>query len=172
LLGIVAAGLAPNLWWLSDWTRYWFLRHTSLLDNLALPTWQAVLGSPRDYLDLAGSPRGMVLAAAGVGGLIAMWRSGHRCGTALLLTSSILALATTRLLAAGLQVPDAVERLTLFAASLLAAPAAFAFWKLLERGRCAGFGSVAAVMALVAIALGDGQGRPITQGLGLRIEPL
>ncbi|HEY2911528.1 MAG TPA: hypothetical protein VGI99_14850, partial [Gemmataceae bacterium] len=172
LLGVVAAGLAPNLWWLTDWTRYWFLRHTSLLDNLSLPTWQAMLGSPDDYLGLAGSPRGLALAVAGVGGLIALWRSGHRCGTALLLASSILALATTRLLAAGLQVPDAVERLTLFAASLLAAPAAFAFWKLLERGRCACFGSIAAVIALAVIAWGDGPGLPVTHGLGLRTEPL
>lgn len=172
LVGIVAAGLAPNLWWLADWGKYWFLRHTSPWEDLSLPGWSAVLGMPGDYLALTGPPRSRVFAIAGLCGLAVLWRSGHRCGAGLLLASSLLILGVSRLAAAWLPTPDAAERLALFAASLVAGPAAFAAWKLLERGRCAGFGAAAAAAALAVIAWSDGPGRPIAHGLGLNTEPL
>ena len=174
LAGVVVAGLAPNLWWLSDRARYWWLALPSPTDHIPLPEWQAVLGAPGDYLTLAGYiPFGGVLAIAAVAGLVALWRSGCRGGMALLLTTTAIAVAVARLLATWPRVPvDAPERIAPLIAGFLALPAAFGLWRILERGRCANLGVALAVAALLVVAWMDGPERPIARGLSLRTEPL
>ncbi len=174
LLGIAAAGVAPNLWWLTDWGRYWWLRQPSASDHIPLPEWQAVLGGPGDYFALAGSlPLGGVLAVAGAIGIVGMWRSGCRCGAGLMLVTSATAVAVARLLAAWPRVPvDVPERLAPLAAGFLALPAAFGIWKVLERGRCASGSAILAVATLALIAWCDGPDRPIARAASLRTEPL
>jgi hypothetical protein len=48
LSGIVTAGLAPNLWWLADWSRYWWLSHYYPLEDILLTPWHTVIGGPGD----------------------------------------------------------------------------------------------------------------------------
>lgn len=174
LLGVVAAGIAPNLWWLTDRARYWWLSQPSSLDQIPLPEWQAVLGSPSDYLTFAGYvPFGGALAIVGAAGLVALWRSGCRCGAGLLLVTSGIAVAMARVLAAWPRVPiDAPERLAPLVAGFLALPAAYGLWKLLQRGRCGGFASILAVLALLVAGWCDGPERPIARAASLRTEPL
>lgn len=174
LLGVVAAGLAPNLWWLTDWGRYWWLRQPSESDQIPLPEWQAILGGPGDYFTLAGyMPLGGVLAVAGAIGIVGLWRSGCRCGAGLVLVSSGIAVAVARLLSAWPRVPvEAPERLAPLAAGFLALPAAFGIWKLLQRGRCAGACAVLAVGGMLFTAWCDGPERPISRAASLRTEPL
>ncbi|HEY3787208.1 MAG TPA: hypothetical protein VGL71_00080 [Urbifossiella sp.] len=174
LLGIVAIGLAPNLWWLSDWARYWWLRQPSPTDHIPIPEWQAVLGTPGDYLSLAGSiPCGGVLAIAGIAGLIALWRSGCRCGAALVLTTSILAVGVARLLSAWPRIPpDASDRLIPLAAGFLALPAAFAAWKVFEFGRCSAFTAATISIALTLAAWTENPDRPLIRGWKLHTQPL
>src|SRR5947199_391448 len=41
LAGVTAAGMAPNMWWLWDWGKFWWLRQPSVDDIAPLPTWGA-----------------------------------------------------------------------------------------------------------------------------------
>src|SRR5207253_1921295 len=76
LLGITTAGLAPNLWWLTDWGRYWWLRQPSPSDHIPLPGWEAILGGPGDYTGLFGClPGGGFVVLAGAVGLVVVWRA-------------------------------------------------------------------------------------------------
>jgi hypothetical protein len=174
LLGIVAAGIAPNLWWLSDWARFWWLRVPSPADPINVPHWQAVLGSPRDYFGFtAHVPFGTVLALAGFAGLAALWRSGRRCGAGLLLGAAAITVAVARLLAAWPRgAIDAPERLAPLAAGFFVLPAVFAAWNVLARGRCASVGAAAAVLALLIAGWMDGPERRFNHALGLRTDPL
>ena len=174
LAGITAGGLAPNLWWLADWARYWWLRQPSPGEQVPLPDWRAVLGTPGDYLALAGYvPWGGLVAACGAVGLVAVWRAGNRGAAALLGVAAVATVAAARVIAAWSRVPtDAPERLAPLAAGLLVLPAAFALWKVLERGRLAAAGAVAAVLALLVTGWADGPDRPLATAARLRTEPL
>lgn len=174
LAGVVAASLAPNLWWLADWGRYWWLRQASPGDHTPLPDWQAILGAPGDYFTLAGYvPYGGLLVLAGAGGLVALWRAGHRGSAGLLLIGTLLVVTVARVLAAWPRVPaDAVERLAPLAAGFLALPAAFALWKVLDRGQIAAVGAAGVVAALLAVGWADGPNRPLASAVRLRTEPL
>ena len=174
LVGITAAGLVPNLWWLADWGRYWWLRQPSPGDHIPLPTWDAVLGTPGDYLTLAGYiPYGGLLALAGIAGLVIKWRTGCRTSMSLLVVTTGITVALARLLSAWPRVPaDAPERLAPLAAGLLALPAAFGLWKVLSRGGLAVPTAVAAVAGLLVIGWADGPGRPLARAARLQTDPL
>jgi hypothetical protein len=174
LLGITAAGLAPNLWWLTDWARYWWLRQPTPDDPLSLPGLHTILGSPGDYLTLAGYvPYGGLLLLGGVAGLVALWRAGCRGSAALLFVASLLTVAVARVLAAWTTIPtDAAERLAPLAAGFLALPAAFGLWKLFGRLQVAGFEIGLAVVALLLFGWADGPDRPLAARLRLHNEPL
>lgn len=173
LVGITAAGLAPNLWWLADWGRYWWLRQPSPSDHIPLPTGEAVLGVPGDYLTLLGCvPCGALLALAAAGGLVALWRAGHRASAGLLFAAVGLSAAVARVLAAWPRMPaDAPERVVPLVAGLLVLSATFGLWKLLERAKAAGVGAVAAVLAMLVVGWVDGPDRPIAAAIRLRTEP-
>ncbi|HJZ59492.1 MAG TPA: hypothetical protein VKE74_31400 [Gemmataceae bacterium] len=174
LVGISAVGLAPNLWWLTDWGRYWWLRQPSSSDNIPLPGWQAVLGTPHDYAVLFGCvPLGGLLVLVGLAGLVALWRSGHRGATALLFGVVFLTTAVARLLAAWPRVPPGgPERLVPLTAAFLVLPAAFGLWKLLGRASAAGVATGCAVLALLIVGWVDGPGRPLATAAQLDVEPL
>lgn len=174
LAGITVAGIAPNAWWLADWCRYWWLRGPSPDDHIPLPTWEAIAGTPHDYLTLAAcAPAGVVLTALGVAGLVGVWRSGHRGAAGLLLVTTLMTLAAARLLTAWPRVPPgAADRLVPLAAGFLAPPVALAGWWLLNRVRLGGPATVAAVLGLVVVGWADGPGRPLAGATGLRTDPL
>ena len=54
LVGITGVGLAPNMWWLWDWGRFWWLRQPSVDDVAPFPTWGALLGCTSENLSLLG----------------------------------------------------------------------------------------------------------------------
>lgn len=172
--GITAAGLAPNVWWLADWGRYWWLRQPSPSDHIPLPTWDAVLGTPGDYLTLAGCvPGGVVLVAIGLAGLVALGRLEHRGSAILIFTTTALTIVVARVLAAWSRIPpDAPERLIPLAGGLLALPATYGLWKAVQRAGLATLSGVIVVLALVTVAWFDGPGRPLSRTLHLRVEPL
>ncbi|MDB5310528.1 MAG: hypothetical protein JWO38_4730 [Gemmataceae bacterium] len=174
LVGITAAGLVPNLWWLTDWGRYWWLRLPSPADHVPPPAWDAVLGTPGDYVTLAGYvPFGGLLVLTGAAGLVALWRGGYRESAVLLLSSTLLTVTVARVLAAWPRVPpDAPERLAPLAAGFLALPAAFGLWKVLERGRFAAVTAAGAVTALLVVGWADGPDRPLAGAARLRTDPL
>jgi hypothetical protein len=174
LVGISAAGLAPNLWWLADWARYWWLRQPSPSDHIPLPGWQAVLGTPGDYVVLFGCvPLGGLVVLAGLAGLVATWRSGHRGAAGLLFGTALLTTAVARLLAAWPRVPPSgPERLVPLIAGFLILPTAFGLWKLLARANATIVGAAAAVLVLLVVAWADGPTRPLASAARLRVEPL
>jgi hypothetical protein len=175
LLGIIAAGVGPNLWWLMDWGRYWWLPQHSPLDPAALPDWASILGSPSDYLVMLGSmPLGGVLAAGGIAGLAALWRSRCRCGAAVLFGSGLFALAAARVVAAWPHPGSEVwpDRLAPLAAAFLCFPAAFGLHLVLSRTRTAFPLVCATVAALVLTAWCDGPERPLARSAALHTEPL
>jgi hypothetical protein len=174
LAGVTAAGLSPNLWWLTDWGRYWWLRQPSPADTVPLPEWTAVLGTPADYVQFAGYvPWGGLLAAAGAYGLLALWRNRFRGSAALLLVAAGLTVTVARVLAAWPRVPpDAAERLAPLAAAFLALPAVFGLWKVLERGQLAAAAAVVTVAGLLVAGWADGPTRPVAAAARLRTEPL
>jgi len=173
LLGILAAGIAPNLWWLADWYRYWWLaQHT--IDQVALPAWADVLGRPREYFAFAATvPFGLAVAVAGFAGLATLWRSGCRCGTGLVAIGIGVALVAARVLSTwpGMN-PEGPERLAPLALGFLTLPAAFLLWKGLERAGCAGPGTLVATGALLLVGWCDGPERPLSRSLGVAMEPL
>jgi nitroreductase len=173
LFGITAAGLAPNLWWLADWARYWWLRQPSPSDQIPLPEWQAVLGGPGDYVALMGCiPCGALLVAAAAVGLGSLWRSGNRGAAGLLLLALLQSVAGARLLAAWPRVTtDVPDRVIPMAAGLLVVPTAAGLWKVLERGQLAAAGTVLAVVGVLTVGWADGPDRPLAGGIGLRTDP-
>ena len=93
-----AAGLGANLWWLADWVRFWWLRHTSVDDLGTVPAWPAVVGVAADYADIPGPGLiGWVVLAAGGVGLVAWWEAGRRTATGVVLTAAGVAVALARL---------------------------------------------------------------------------
>ncbi|MFO0802489.1 MAG: hypothetical protein U0791_05120 [Gemmataceae bacterium] len=173
LVGILAAGIAPNLWWLTDWARYWWLAQHSL-DQVGLPAWGAVLGSPREYFAFAGAvPFGIAMTGAGAAGIVALWRSGCRCGAGLAVAGGFVAIFAARILAVWPNMTaDGPERLAPLALGFLSLPAAFGAWKLLERASFAILGTSLAAGGLLLAAWCDGPDRPFARSLRLRIEPL
>ena len=174
LLGVTVAGLAPNLWWLTDWGRYWWLRQPSPSDNIPLPGWEAVLGGPADYASMCGCvPGGGLLVLAGAAGLVAVWRAGHRTAAGLILAAAVLTIGLARLAAAWPRVPaDVPLRVVPLAAGFLALPAGFGVWKLLDRAKVAGVGTVAVVLGLLVVGWADGPGRPLARAARLHTDPL
>jgi len=172
LLGILATGITPNLWWLSDWAHYWWLAQHSI-DQVSLPDWRTVLGTPRDYFAFVASvPFGFALAVAGTAGLISLWRSGCRCGTGLVFAGTAVALLTARVLASWPRMtPDGPERLAPFVLGMLAMPAASGLWSLLRRANAAVIGTILVVFGMAFASWCDGPERPIARAAALRTEP-
>jgi hypothetical protein len=174
LAGVLCAGVVPNLWWLFDWGKYWWLRQPSARDHIPLPEWEAVLGAPADYAALCtGLPGGPLIPLAAVAGLVFLWVKHHRGAAGLAVVAFVLTLAAARLAAAWPRVPaDVPARVAPLAVAFLVPAAAFGAWELLGRVRLAGVGSVLAAGALFVAGWADGPGEPLSRALGVRPDPL
>jgi hypothetical protein len=98
LFGITMAGIVPNLWWLWDYFRFWWLRQPSVDELASLPTWSAIVLDFSDHLDLLGpAPFGWPLAIAGLASVLILAGMGRRSATGLYLLNGLLALLVARL---------------------------------------------------------------------------
>ena len=174
LLGVVVAGAAPNLWWLVDWARFWWIRQPSGSDHIPFPDGQAILGTPEDYLALLRYiPWGLLLVVAGSAGLATTWRAGNRCVGGLLILMVALAVGISRVVASWSRMPpDGAERLITLAAGFTILPAGLGLWTILNRARLAPLGVVVSVCGLILTGWADGPARPLSGLLGLRTEQL
>ena len=170
----MCAGVVPNLWWLIDWGKYWWLRQPSARDHIPLPEWDAVLGAPGDYMSLcAGLPGGPVIPLIAVAGIVLLWTRHHRAAAGLCVVAFVVAVAAARLAAAWPRVPaDVPGRVAPLAVAFLVPAAAFGAWELLARFRLAALGSVVAAVGLLLVGWADGPGEPLARGLRVRAEPL
>jgi hypothetical protein len=174
LIAITFAGVLPNVWWLADWGKYWWLRQPAQGDAIPLPDWQAALGTPADYVALVRVlPAGAVLVLGGLAGLAVMWRSGHRAAAWLSLLAAVLAVAGARVAWAWPATPPGVaQRAVVLAGGFLITPAVFGLWTLLDRLRVARVTAIVAVGALVVIGWADGANRRLARAAGVAAEPL
>jgi len=174
LAGITSFGIVPNVWWLLDWGKYWWLRQPSAQDHVPLPEWASVLGHAGDYANLChGLPGGALIPLVAVVGLVLLWLTHHRAAAALALVAAVLAIAAARLAAAWPRVPaDVPGRITPLVVSFLVPAAAFGVWETLKRVHLAAVGCVGAAVVLFLIGWADGPGEPLARGMGIHAEPL
>jgi hypothetical protein len=174
LAGVTFIGITPNVWWIVDWAKFWWLRRPTAEDQFRISDWQAVLGSGSDYPALFGSvPGGVGFVVAGMLGAALVWRAGCRASAWLLALSAALAVAAARVAAAWEGLPAHVPgRLALLAAGFLVPPLAFGVWSLLDRFRLAGAAAAALVAGAVAVGWCDGRNRPLAHAVGIPFEPL
>lgn len=96
-VGAFAAGLVPNLWWLADWVKFWWLRQTGI-DDTASADWPAVLGVAADYADIPGpGAAGWGMLAVGAVGLIHAVHAGRRVAAGCVVVAALLAVLLARL---------------------------------------------------------------------------
>lgn len=174
LIGITAAGLAPNLWWLWDWGRFWWLRQPSVDDIAPLPEWHRLLGSTSEYTEMIGvEPVSWAIFVAGLLGLIALARARYWAAVGVTLTAAGWAVIVTRLgetwptleiVRADRVAPFAVAALVPAAAALV-----WGWWSVARHGRLA---VVAASLFLAVLGWGGTAVQPLRSVLGLRLEPL
>ncbi len=175
LAGITFIGITPNVWWMVDWTKFWWLRRSECAtDQLQFPSWDMVLGLPTDYPALFSCfPGGIAVILVSLAGSLVMLRRGHRVAPWLLLFSAAFTVAAARLALVWPGVPyDASERLALLAAGLLAPSIAFAAWAALERFRLESVGVLVAVAVVLAAGWMEGRQRFVASTLGVSAPPL
>ncbi len=174
LIGITFAGIAPNIWWLIDWGKYWWLRQPIAGDHLPLPDWQVILGGPADYPPLfACLPGGPVFVLGGLIGAVLLWRAGHRAAAGLLLLAAGLTVSLARLAGAWPAIsPEVPTKIVVLAAGFLVPLTAFGLWVPLKKVRAAALGTIVAATGLFVIGWAGGPVVPVAQSLGLAAEPL
>lgn len=144
LLAVLAVGVVPNLWWLTDWGRFWWLRQASATE---VPSWIPSLSAEQ----FGPGALGLGLAILAILGLVFLVKQG-RSGSVWLLV------------AAGLSAAFAGCQAVMPALAVL--PAAFAVGHRLERSR-AGLAVLGAASAVPLLAVGLGIGfRPEPLQLG------
>lgn len=174
LAGVTAAGLAPNMWWLWDWGKFWWLRQPSVDDIAPLPEGAAALGTLRDAVALLGdTPLGWPAVCTAGAGLLWMLYAGKRTAAALFLFTGCAAAVVARL---GQVWPTLVaggaDRAAPLVAAVAVVPAASivsAWWEATRAGRAA----VLAAVAVPAVAgWAGGWAEPVRLALGLALDPL
>lgn len=173
LLGTGIAGVVPNLWWLCDWFRFWWLRQPGVDDLAPLPSWSLLLGDVGDYANLPGP--GVVGWAAVVGGLcglLGMMRAGLRTQAGLVAVAAAVAVVAARL---GATWPTmqafGADRATGFAPTILVIPAAWLlghWWEQVEAGAIAVWGAIAVPLAFGWLGITA----PVAVMLELNLHPL
>jgi hypothetical protein len=98
LFGVTLAAIGPNLWWLWDWGKFWWLRQPNVDDLAGFPTWGAMLGSASENVALLGKhPLGLPLVAFAGFGILWMPASRKRTAPAMFAASAALAIIVARL---------------------------------------------------------------------------
>ncbi len=172
LAGLLIVGVTPNIWWLSDWGRFWWLREQqALADGQHPPGPSAVFGAPAEHAVLIGrTALGWPLILSGLLGCGLMTQLKKRTPAWLFAATILVVVAVARL---GQLWPPiqtlGLERAAPFAVGLAVVPSAFAlsaWWDRIILGRIA-----TAVAALIPVGLAWG-GRDYFDTLELRLEPL
>ncbi len=161
IVGVTAAGLAPNLWWLWDWGKFWWLRQPSVDDYAPLPSWVRLVGGTEDYLGAAGcGAAGWAITGLGLAGLVSLARTGHRVAAGVLVLSATFSILVARLGSTWqtLQVVSG-ERIAPFAFAVLVIPAAYLVGKWWAGVR----GGPTATLVVVLVPLVLGWVRPISE---------
>lgn len=175
LLGAGLVGLAPSLWWLWDWGRYWWLRQPSRGETPA--GWEGIWEPlVTDGTLGEGVPGGWLTLILGVVGLGVLIRNGYRAGAWLVPLVFVGAWLGYRWLGGAESLPPAVREtgrgcLPLFM-SLSVVAAAGGVWGMAER---LGGGNALAALAVAGAVLVGWWGsspRPLAKALGWRTEPL
>jgi len=167
-LGILAAGLLPNLWWLVQWGKFWWLRTPSIDDFTCLPRASGVLSSLDDYPALLGwSVSGWTITALGVPGSAILARSGKSAAALGLFAAAVCAILLAKYgrAAPTLQLLHA-DRAVWFAVALFALPAAgllSEWWK--RTPAEAGLMLAGSALPLILGFTGTLQARPLLLGL-------
>jgi len=173
LLGITAAGLTPNLWWLWDWGRFWWLRQPSVDDVAPWPPLQQLLGSLSEYTQMIGTePVGWAVLVLGGMGLIGMTRCGWTVAAATLLIAAAYALLVARL---GQTWPTlqvvAADRVAPFASAVLVTPAAFLLWNWWCQARHGRWAVIVISLMPAVLGWGGTATRPMLAGFAVEVHP-
>lgn len=172
LAGVTVAALAPNLWWLTDWGRFWWLRQSPAGDFAPLPCVGCLAGTPADYLGMVGGPVGATAILLGLLGAIGGLKTRGRalCGVAL--TAAGCAVFVGRLGATWPPLkPADADEVGAFAAAVLILPAAGLLSCWWGRTPAGGVATVATVFALCGLGWSPA-GPPVAAALGLDQTPL
>jgi hypothetical protein len=174
LIGVTFIGIAPNVWWILDWGKYWWLRQPSTADHIPLPDWQAVLGNAGDYPPLFNClPGGPMLVFGALIGTVMLWRTGQRAAAWLLALAAVFTVGFARVACTWPALsPEIPEKIVVMAAGFLVPPTAFALWTLLTQLRFAAIGTAIITAGLVFIGWADGPIRPLARALCVSAEPL
>lgn len=174
LFGVILFGLLPNMNWLWDWSKFWWLRQPSVDDIAPLPTWDAVADSWAGHARLLGpAPFGWPLAVLGLFGCVRWCRDGHRTASILIAMTAAFAFFIARLGKVWSPLSNGeADRAAAFAIGLAVLPAAgwIANW-----GKKTGIEAILALSAVgAALALGWAGPSldPVRRPLALRIEPI
>jgi len=98
LLAVLGVGVVPNLWWLADWSRFWWLRQPSAGEAERVPDLLNLLGEFSDYGDLFGPGRlGIAAALLAIPGLVILVRQGRSGSVWLILAAGLSAAIAARL---------------------------------------------------------------------------
>lgn len=166
LLAVLAVGVVPNLWWLADWSRFWWLRQPVPGDSEGVPALLQLLGQFSDYRDIFGpGPFGIALLVLVIPGLFLLARHGRSGSVWLTLAAGLSAVVAARLGQTWMAARTA-ESVGVALPALAVLPASYALGYGLQRFRAGGV-LLGAAAALPALAAWFGVG-----SLGLAIEPL
>jgi len=167
-LGILAAGLLPNLWWLVHWGKFWWLRTPSIDDFTCLPCAVNVVGELGDYPAMLGwNVAGWTITALGIPGTAILARTGKSAPALGLCAAALCAIVLAKYgrAAPTLQLIHA-DRAVWFAVALFVLPAAgllAAWWK--QTPAEAGLMLAGAALPLVLSFAGVSHARPLLLGL-------
>ncbi|OWK40609.1 hypothetical protein [Fimbriiglobus ruber] len=174
LIGVGVAGVTPNLWWLTDWARFWWLRHPATDDIAPLPPWEQFVGTSDTYTALlGGSPVGWVVLGLGLCGLAQMLRTGPRVTTGVVAAAALLAVVAARLgkTWSPLQI-FATDRAAPFAVAVLVIPAAGVLARWWDRAKLGTLAVVVVSAGPLLLGWGGPTVVPLTTTLGLHLTPL
>ncbi len=174
LYGIVLFGLLPNMNWLWDWSKFWWLRQPSVDEIAPLPAWNAVIDSWGGHAKLLGpAPFGWPLGIIGLFGCIRWYRDGHRCAAILVFLTAVFALMIARLGRVWSPLTNGeADRAAAFVLGLAAIPAGYWISRLSQKSS---FPTVIALVVLgMALILGWSSPRldHVRLPLNMRIEPI